>query len=182
MFATHTPSTIQLSQHHQVFFFNGNTTRDLPVSSRSSRSSRSMNSMIGRRRERTGCCSTRSRNHHLNHATILIQEHRHRSLVLRRQYNSNTNDSNLNSSMASLEMIVEEGGGEEEEEQYMKYNYDDDDDDTITTANTTTSSLSSSPSSAASLSSFSPPSTILSGTDFYWQSQRKSLSSLAYYH
>eukprot|EP00751_Fragilariopsis_kerguelensis_P038040 CAMPEP_0170958820 /NCGR_PEP_ID=MMETSP0735-20130129/35929_1 /TAXON_ID=186038 /ORGANISM="Fragilariopsis kerguelensis, Strain L26-C5" /LENGTH=147 /DNA_ID=CAMNT_0011372809 /DNA_START=310 /DNA_END=753 /DNA_ORIENTATION=- len=147
-----------------------------------------MNSMIGRRRERTGCCSTRSRNHHLNHATILIQEHRHQALALRRQYNSN----DLNS-RASLGMILEEEG-EEEEHQLMKYKYDDDDDDdTITTANTTSSSVSSSPSSistsfsslASSSSSFSPPSTIpiLSGTDFYWQSQRKSqLSSLAYYY
>jgi len=175
-----TPSTIQLSQQHQVFFFNGNK-RDLPVSR-----SRSSN-MMGRRRERTGCCSTRSRNHHLNHATILIQEHRYRSLALRRQYNSNTNDSN-SSMAASLEMIVEEDGEEEEQQQYMKYKYDDDDDDdTITTANTTSSSVSSSPSSSSSsssVSSFSPPSTIpiLSGTDFYWQSQRKSLSSLAYYY
>ena len=182
MIATQTPSTIQLSQHQQVFFFNGNThNRDLPVSLRS----QSIH-MLGRRRDRIGCCSTRSRHHHLNHATILIQEHRHRLLVLRRQYNnSNTNDSN---SRASLEMIIEE----EEEDQLMKEYNDYDDDDTITTTNTTLSSSSSSSPSSSSAStsssslssSFSPPSTIpiLSGTDFYWQSQRKSLSSLAYYY
>ena len=182
MIATQSPSTIQLSQHQQVFFFNGNThNRDLPVSR-----SQSIH-MLGRRRDRIGCCSTRSRHHHLNHATILIQEHRHRLLVLRRQYNINSYDSNsISSNSNSLDMIVEEEG--EEEDQLMKDYIDEDDDDTITTTNTTLSSSSSLSSSTASSSSSlsssfsSPPSTILSGTDFYLESQRKSLSSLAYYY
>jgi len=107
---------------------------------------------IGRRRERTGCCSTRSRNHHSNHATICIQEFRHQSFLRRR------NDSN------SLEMIEEEE--QVEQQQRPKENDDDDDDDESTSTATTVSTSSSS-------SSFSPTATtILTATEFYLRSQR----------